>query len=256
MLVKAKELKGYKLYSLNGEIGAVQEFYFDDRFWTIRYLVANSGSWLTGRQVLISPYALVSVRKDTKQISISLSKNQIEESPSLDSDKPVSKQFEAAYFGYYGWPMYWAGPYMWGPNPYLVRDRKEWINATGIADVWDPNLRSTNEVSGYHIQASDGTIGHVDDFIIDDETWAIRYLIVDTKNWWPGEMVLVSPQWINRVSWSDRMVFIDLSQDTIKHSPKYSEDALLTRDYEDHLHRHYNRRGYWVDDPIAKATTW
>jgi len=255
MLVKVKELSGYKLYSLNGDIGAVQEFYFDDKFWTIRYLVANSGNWLTGRQVLISPYALVDVRRDTKRISINLSMNQIEESPSLDSDKPVSKQFEEAYYGYYGWPVYWGGPYMWGSYPYLERDRKDWLEATRIDDVWDPNLRSTSEVSGYHVQASDGAVGHVDDFIIDDETWAIRYLIIGIKNWWPGEKLLVSPRWINRVSWSDKKVFMDLSQDAIKNSPKYSDDALLTRDYEDKLHRHYNRRGYWVDDPVAKATT-
>jgi len=255
MFVKVKELSGYKLYSLNGEIGAVQEFYFDDKFWTIRYLVANSGNWLTGRQVLISPYALVDVRKDTKQISINLSNDQIEGSPSLDSDKPVSKQFEEAYYGYYGWPMYWGGSYMWGSYPYLERDRKDSLEATRIEDVWDPNLRSTTEVSGYHVQASDGAIGHVEDFIIDDETWAIRYLVIDTKNWWPGEKLLVSPRWITRVSWSDKKVFIDLSRDAIKNSPKYSKDALFTRDYEDKLHRQYDRRGYWVDDPVAKAAT-
>ncbi|MGA2083067.1 MAG: PRC-barrel domain-containing protein [Holophaga sp.] len=253
MLVKAKELKGYKLDSLNGEIGKVQEFYFDDRYWTVRYLVADTGNWLTDRKVLISPYALVSVLKETKQISINLSKNQIEESPSLNSDKPVSKQFEESYHGYYGWPMYWSGSYVWGAYPYIARDRKEWLETTGIEEAWDPNLRSTREVTGYHIQASNGEIGHVEDFIIDDETWAIRYLVIDTQNWWPGEKLLVSPRWIDRVSWSDQKVFIDLPMETIKHSPKYSEGALLTRDYEDKLHRHYHRRGYWVDDPVAKA---
>jgi sporulation protein YlmC with PRC-barrel domain len=253
MLFKAKELNGYKLDSLDGPIGEVQQFYFDDKYWTIRYLVANSGSWLTGRQVLIAPYALVSVLQDTRQISINLSKSQIEESPSLDSDKPVSKQFENSYWGYYGWPTYWSGAYMWGAYPTLARDRQDWLETTGVEEVWDPNLRSTGEVIGYHIQASDGEIGHVEDFIIDDETWAIRYLVVDTKNWWPGEKLLVSPRWINRVSWADRKVFVDLSREIIKNSPKYSEDALLTRDYEDKLHRHYNRPGYWADVPVARA---
>jgi len=255
MLVKAKELSGYKLYSRNGDIGAVKGFYFDDKFWTIRYLVANSGNWLLGRQVLISPYALADVWRDTKEISINLTKKQIEDSPSLESDKPVSKQFEEAYYGYYGWPMYWGGPYVWGSYPYLEREGKDRLATTRIKGDWDPNLRSTNEVDGYHIQASDGAIGHVEDFIIDDETWAIRYLVINTKNWWPGEKLLVSPNWINHVSWTENMVFVDLSQEDIKKSPKYSEDALLTRDYEDKLHRHYNRRGYWVDDPAAKAVT-
>ena len=255
MLSIAKTLKGYQLHGLDGEIGRVKEFYFDDLHWTVRYLVANAGSWLTGRQVLIAPYALVSVLPDAKQISINLSRKQIEEGPSLDSDKPVSKQFENSYWGYYGWPRYWSGPYMWGAYPTLARDRTEWIEATGADEVWDPNLRSTGEVTGYHIQATDGEIGHVEDFIIDDETWAIRYLVIDTKNWWPGEKLLVSPRWITRVSWADRKVFVDLSREVIRHSPKYSEDALLTRDYEDRLHRHYNRRGYWVDEPVSGTHT-
>jgi len=115
MLNEAKTLKGYKLDSLDGEIGKINEFYFDDHHWTIRYLVADTGNWLTGRQVLISPYALAAVNKERENIAISLTKKQIQDSPSLESDKPVSRQFEEAYYGYYGWPRYWSGPYMWGP---------------------------------------------------------------------------------------------------------------------------------------------
>ena len=124
MLNKAKTLKGYKLDSLDGEIGKVKEFYFDDQHWAVRYLVADTGNWLTGRQVLISPYALGAVNQEEQHISIDLTKKQIEDSPSLDSDKPVSRQFEESYYGYYGWPAYWDGPYMWGPYPYIVRDRE------------------------------------------------------------------------------------------------------------------------------------
>ena len=124
LLNKVKTLKGYKLDSLDGEIGKVKEFYFDDKYWTIRYLVADTGNWLSGRQVLISPYALRAVNKEEQNIAIDLTKKQIEDSPSLDSDKPVSRQFEEYYYGYYGWPMYWYGPYVWGPYPYpySVRD--------------------------------------------------------------------------------------------------------------------------------------
>ena len=118
--------------------------------------------------------------------------------------------------------------------------------------AWDPHLRSTHDVSGHHIQATDGEIGHVEDFIIDDETWAIRYLIIDTRNWWPGKKVLVSPRWIERVSWSELKVFVNLPRETIKQSPEYTEESLLTRDYETRLHRHYNRQGYWVDEPAGK----
>ena len=187
MLSKAKTLKGYKLDSLDGERGKVKEFYFDDRHWTIRYLVADTGNWLTGRQVLISPYALVAVIKEEQHIVVELTKKQIEDSPSLDYDKPVSQQFEEAYYGYYGWPMYWSGTYMWGDYPNIVRDREKWKPTARGEKYWNPNLRSTDRVSGYGIQATDGEIGHVEDFLIDDKTWAIRYLIVDTKNWWPGK---------------------------------------------------------------------
>jgi len=251
MLRKAKTLKGYTLDSLDGEIGKVKEFYFDDQHWTVRYLVADTGNWLTGRQVLISPYALVAVIKEEKHIAVDLTKKQIEDSPSLDSDKPVSRQFEEAYYGYYDWPMYWDGPYTWGFYPYILRDLEQRRERSPGEKAWDPHLRSSRDVSGHHIQATDGEIGHVEDFIIDDETWTIRYLIIDTQNWWPGKKVLVSPQWIERVSWSEAKVFVTLSRETIKRSPEYTDWSLLTRDFEIDLHRHYNRPGYWDAEPIT-----
>ena len=247
MLCKIKTLMGYKLDTLNGEIGTVKEFYFDDQHWTIRYLVADTGNWLTGKQVLISPYALVDVNKVDQLVAINLTKKQIEDSPSLDSDKPVSRQFEEAYYGYYEWPMYWDGPLMWGTYPNIVRDCEKWRECSQGEKAWDPHLRSTQEVSNYNIQATDGEIGHVEDFVIDDESWAIRYLIIDTQNWWPGKKVLVSPQWIERVSWSESKIFINHARETIKQSPEYTEESSITRDYETGLHRHYKRHGYWVD---------
>jgi uncharacterized protein YrrD len=247
MLFKVRTLKGYTLHSIDGEIGKIEEFYFDDRHWTIRYLVADTGKWLTGRQVLISPYALVNLNKEKQFIVIDLTKKQIEDSPSLNHDKPVSRQFEEAYFGYYGWPMYWGGPLAWGNYPNIERDSAKWKVPAQGEKAWDPDLRSTLEVSGYNIQAEDGEIGHVDDFIIDDETWAIRYLIIATRNWWPGKKILVSPHWIERVSWNESKVFVNLSLETIKQSPEYTEDSLITRDYETKLHLHYNRKGYWVE---------
>jgi uncharacterized protein YrrD len=252
MLCKAKTLKGYTLNRLDGEIGKVKEFYFDDQHWTIRYLVADTGNWLTDRQVLISPYAMVAVNKEEQNIEINLTKKQIEDSPALDSDKPVSRQFEDAYYGFYGWPMYWGGPNMWGAYPFIVHDSEKWIEADRIEKTWDPYLRSTHDVTGHRIQAADGEIGHVEDFIIDDETWAIRYLVIDTRNWWPGKKALISPKWIERVSWLESKVFVNLPCETIKQSPEYTEESLLTRDYEASLHRHYNRQGYWVDEPAGK----
>jgi hypothetical protein len=119
--------------------------------------------------------------------------------------------------------------------------------------AWDPNLRSTHDVSGHNIQASDGQIGHIDDFILDDETWAIRYLIIDTRNWWPGKKVLISPRWIDHINWSESKVFVNLLRETIRQSPEYTDESLLTRDYEIELHQRYNLPGYWGDELAAQA---
>jgi hypothetical protein len=251
MLSKAHTLKGYQLDALDGEIGRVKEFYFDDRFWTIRYLVANTGAWLIGRQVLIAPYALEAINAPEQTIVTGLTKEQIKASPALDSDKPVSRQFEESYYGYYGWPAYWQGPYSWGYSPTLERNRERRYVPIPGEKAWDHHLRSTHAVSGYTLHATDGAIGHVEDFIIDDETWVIRYLIINTGNWWPGKKILVSPEWIQRVSWSESSVYVELSRATIQSSPEYTNDSRLTRDYEIGLHGHYNRKGYWIEELVA-----
>jgi sporulation protein YlmC with PRC-barrel domain len=252
MLIKASSLKDYKLVSLDGELGKVKEFYFDDKHWTIRYLVADTGNWLTGKQVLISPYALKFADKDEQNIEVNLTKKQIEDSPSLNSDRPVSQQFEQDYYGYYGWSGYWNGPYMWGMYPNLLRGREIMDAPIQNEKKWDPSLRSTLEIIGYNIQAADGEIGHISDFIIDDETWAIRYIIIATQNWWPGKKVILSPKWFENVNWSESKIFTKLSQEEIKQSPEYTEESLLSRDYESSLHHHYNRQGYWLDEHAAK----
>jgi len=259
VLDQAKTIKGYKLNSLDGEIGKIKEFYFDDQYWAIRYLVADTGNWLTNRQVLISPHALTGVNKDAQNINVNLTKKQIRDSPSISSDEPVSQQFEETYYDYYAWPYYWSGPYMWGyypfPYPYVMRNSEELPKSNLSGKKWDPHLRNTRAVTGYDIQAKDGEIGHVEDFIIDDETWAIRYLIVDTRSWWAGKMVLVSPRWIKSISWKESAVFVNLNRATIKQSPEYIEGSPLNREYEAELHRHYNFEGYWVDEPNVTKTS-
>ena len=251
MLSKINALKGYKLDAIDGEIGRVKEFYFDDRRWTIRYLVANSGAWLIGRQVLIAPYALAAINVPEASIAIDLTKKQIQDSPALDSDKPVSRQFEESYYGYYGWPAYWQGPYNWGYSPNLERDLENNHIPMPGEKPWDHHLRSTQAVSGYHLRARDGEIGHVEDFIVDDEAWAIRYLIINTGDWLAGKKVLVAPQWIERVSWSEASVLVDLSREAIQQAPEYTNDTRLTRDYEIGLHAHYNHKGYWVGELVT-----
>jgi len=252
MLRQAKEFKSFKLRARDGDIGNAREFYFDDRYWTVRYLVADTGNWISNTRVLISPYALNPANEAERVLPVDLTKEQIEESPPLDSDQPVSRQYEMQYYDYYGWPYYGYGPYSWGASPYIVRDREAWKEAVGREEAWDPNLHSTSDVTGHRIQALDKEIGHVEDFIIDDETWSIRYLVVDTKNWWAGKHVLVSPQWIERVSWAELKVFINLSSEVIERSPEYTPESL-SRDYEADLYRHYDRRGYWADELPAKG---
>ena len=239
MLDKARTLVGYKLQSLDGEIGTVKDFYFDDHYWTIRYLVADTGEWLVSRQVLISPHSLAGVDSDQGSIAVKLTKDQIEHSPSLNRDKPVSRQFERAYFGFYGLPVYFG----FEPDRIKAGNSAQTRKKRG-----DPDLRSTHDVSGHHVEASDGEIGHVEDFLIDDETWVIRYLIVDTKDWLPGKRVLISPKWIERVSWSEKQVVVDLTRDAIQQAPEYTDSPPLTRDQEIALHRHYKRPGYWDAD--------
>ena len=239
--------------SLDGEIGQVREFYFDDRHWAIRYLVADTGNWLTGRQVLISPYALEGVINDGQCIRINLTKKQIEDSPSLETDIPVSQQFEQTYYGYYGWPLYWRGPYMWGNYPYIVRNSELWKKNTQVEkSLGYLSLRSTHAVMVTIYTPQTVRFGHVEDFIIDDETWAIRYLVINTKNFWPGNKVLISTKWIKHVSWGESKVFVKLSREAIMKSPEYTEESLLTRNYESALHKHYNLHGYWVDEPVSE----
>jgi len=244
-LHRADNLSDFALRGIDENIGTIKGFYFDDRHWTIRYIIANTGNWLTGRQVLISPYSLDAVYNEEKFIAVNLTQKQIEDSPTFETDQAFSRQFEDEYNTYYGLPTYWNGPNMWGTEPRITRGANMRRELAPGEQMGDRQLHNTSDVNGYDIEASDGEIGDVKDFIIDDETWAIRYLIVDTGGWLPGKKVLIAPQWIERVSWEESKVFINLSRDAIEKSPEFTEE--LTRDYEAGLYKHYNRQGYWID---------
>jgi hypothetical protein len=251
VLSNVKTLKGYILKGKDGEMGSVKDIYFDDHNWAVRYLVADTGTWLMDRQVLISPHALIRVSPELECISVDLTKKQISDSPPLEMDLPVSSQFEESYHGYYGWPAYWGSSSLWGTLPRIINDPVEVSPPRGHA--WDPHLRSALSIDGSHIQAKDGEIGHVYDFVLDDEHWAIRYMIVDTHNWWLGKKGIISPRWIDRVSWNESKVFLGLTCDAIEHSPEYREKVLLNKDYEIDLHEHYERKVYWEDNQIEKS---
>jgi hypothetical protein len=202
--------------------------------------------------VLLAPYALAFVDVAAASISTTLTKQQIIDNPALDADKPVSQQFETDFYNYYGWPAYWTGPFSWGFYPYLERDKAKWERPAEAVFTGkhrpDWHLRSSLEVIGYHVQAVDGEIGHIVDIIVDNDTWEIRYLVISTSNWWAGKKVLIAPLWVDRVSWEERTVTIDLTRQVIQLSPEYDDSLLVTRDYETNLYGHYNRKGYWVKD--------
>jgi len=248
MLRNVTRLKGFEIRARDGEIGTLDQFYLDDESWAIRYLVVNTGDWLSDRLVLVSPLALRQAEWESRRLDVALTKKQIEDSPPIDTHKPVSRQHEAAYLGYYNYPYYWAGPNY--PAGLAVQEEAESAQARAGKESADSHLRSTEAVTGYHIEAADGEIGHVRDFIVDDETWDIRYLEVDTQNWWPGKKVLVSPQWIKRVSWLDSKVYVDLTRETIQNGPEWIESIPVTREYEHRLYDYYARSPYW--EPVAE----
>lgn len=249
MLDKARALLEYKLSSMNEEIGRLKEFYFDDRHWAIRYLQADTGAWLAGRQVLLTPHALNAVSRERHRMVLGVTKRQIEDAPSLDPEQPISPQFEDAYYAFYGWPKYWHGPYTWGSSPQPERALRSDVDGAERQPGWAPQVRRTSEVNGAYVQTPDGEMGHVEDLIIDGDTWAIRYLIISAQNWWPGKRVLVSPQWIQRVTWERWEIFLGLTGDVIRQAPEYTDHLLVTREYETRLHGHYGRRRYWLDEP-------
>ena len=247
MLRSIKELHNYVLEATDGEIGRCSDFLFDDDLWIIRYMVADTRKWLPGRKVLISPESLIEPDWLWKRFPVNLSKGRIKESPPLESDAPVSRQYESRWTKYYGLPQYWSGFGELGAvyNPMVPSAEVQEAHLKMNKSSAEGQLRSAHEVIGYHIQATDGEIGHVQDFFVDDRVWTLNYIVVDTRKWLPGRKVLVSPQWASAVSWSERKVFFELSKAKIENSPEYDPAEPPNRKYEDHLYKHYGFRPYW-----------
>lgn len=247
-----KDMLGFTLGATDGEIGKVKDLYFDDHTWTIRYLVVETGSWLSGRKVLIATEALTNVDWENEVFPVNLTKEQIKNSPDIDTEKPVSRQEEMQLYQYYPWTNYWAGGLWAGgigttgmvtsglhmPLEDAVHNENKEGNEQ---EQGNPNLRSTENVTGYYIRASDDTIGDVEDFIVEDTTWKIEYMVVDTGNWFPGKKVLVSPQWIKEVAWETSSVTVSITKEQVKNSPEYHHGEPITDDYHNNLHKHYGQ---------------
>jgi hypothetical protein len=219
MLQDIKELYGKKLAALDGDIGHVKDFYFDDAAWAIRYVVVDTGRWLMGRLVLLTPHAFAELDQEEQTLQVRLSKKQIQDSPSLASHETVSRQFEEQYYRSYGWPVYWQGGQMWGvsSNPLAFSPQPEDIEARrSMEPVADRHLQSTKGVTGYHVQAVDGLFGHVIGFQVDPVNWAIRNLVVETGHWYKGKEILIPPNKIERVSYEDSTVLVNLTVEDIR----------------------------------------
>jgi sporulation protein YlmC with PRC-barrel domain len=227
-----KSLTGFAIGATNGEIGKVEALYFDDKSWSVRYLVVKTGSWLFGRSVLISPMALQKPDWKEKDFPTNLTKEQVQNSPDIDTQKPVSRQHEMELSTHYSWQPYWGSGFyaggQWGvipPAPLFgervmndVYSTEEVQNETG-----DLHLRSTSQVTGYHIHATDGEAGHVSDFIIDDTTWQIVNFVIDTHNWIGGKKLVIPVENIKEISWAATKVILDLSIAGVKGCSTFDE---------------------------------
>ncbi len=243
MLRSIRYLEGDAVDATDGTIGHVRDFYFDDQCWVIRYLVVDTGVWLAGRKVLVSPIAVVHADWTLKEMHVALTREQVKGSPDIDTERPVSRQHEMQYSDFHGYPYYWDGARNsdGGMNGHVPGD-----SPRGGTD--DPHLRSCSVVMKYHVHASDGDVGHVEDLLVDDQTWALRYLIVDTGDWWLGHMVLLAPPSIQDVRWFDSKLSVNLTRKSIKEAPAYDPTALEARTQLLRLHEH--------DGHVAGDPTW
>lgn len=239
-----KSLIGFAIGATDGEIGKVKEFYFDDRTWTIRYLIAETGNWLAGRKVLISAGSLLVPDWEGKVFPVDLTREQVKNSPDIDTDKPVSRQQETDLDKYYPRTGFWAGG-AWaggiGTAGIIMPVQESIEQAIQNEEDNDPHLRSTDKVTGYNIKASDGDIGDAEDFIIDDTSLELKYMVVDTGKWFPGKKVIISPKWIKEIKWDTSEVVVNATVDQVKNSPEYDVTKYADEVYERSLTNYYGR---------------
>ena len=253
MLQSAKNLVDYSIEAKDGSIGTVESFLFEEN-WQIRYMVVDTGKWLPGRRVLLVPGVIGKPEGISNVLSVQLTKEQVKNSPDIDANKPISSKQREELHKHYGWPLYWttgSGPVMIPQPPAAPgvstaeqKDLPESDKPERLEKA--PKLRSTKEVIKYHIKARDGEIGHVDDFIIDDAQWIIRFLVVDTRNWLPGRKVLIPPDWAQKIDWALKEVEVDVIRDEVRDSPKFDPSVPVNRDYEVRYYDYYGRPVYWV----------
>lgn len=226
MKLKAKEQIGNSIKTADSPIGLVDDLYFDDERWTVRYLICNTGDWFSGRRILISPISIIGADADQRVIHVNLAPDLIKSSPDISLIRPVSRRIETEFSKHFNLPIYWGGEGVWGSvvNPQLLVKssiKREQVEKILSEKSDEAHLRSINEVIGYHIQATDGYIGHIEDFLIDSESWQITRVIVDTKNWLPGKKVMIPPSEIEKINWLDSQISVKMTKETLKKSPEF-----------------------------------
>ncbi|MGV8952495.1 MAG: PRC-barrel domain-containing protein [Cypionkella sp.] len=250
MLLNTSSIKGYTITATDGAIGKVVDMLFDDVNWQVRWLVVQTGGWFSNRKVLLPSSTLGHADAFTNEFSVKLTIQQVKHSPDIDTHLPVSRQMESDIYGHYGWAPYWgSGPFLGlygyadGRGRYPREDNPEIALEEEILDArrdsYDPHLRSIADTTGYHIHATDGSIGHVEDVLVEEADWSIHYLVIDTHNWVPGQRVLISPRIVRSVGWLDRKIDISVDRESVRNSPAYDPEMVVDRDYEDQFNNYY-----------------
>ncbi|MDW7658392.1 MAG: PRC-barrel domain-containing protein [Bacillota bacterium] len=262
MLVSLKELKGLTIQAKDGEIGKVNDVYFDDRAWVVRYLIDKTGFWLFGQQVLISPASVLAIDMEKHQIRVDLTRDQVANSPKVDQEKPLSHDAENELIQYYHWPTYLgiggmgvggvgiggtdtAQSAAYGqtqvPFPITLSEPRKIVHDE---ESDGPNIISTDHVLKYPVSTSDGDLGFVSDLIVDLETWEIRYLVIEIDEE-KEKKVLIDPEWIDWISWKKRRISVSIKREKIKACPRFDLSLPIQREYENLLYEHYECKKYW-----------
>lgn len=248
MLWKTSALRGCTIRATDGQIGTVSDFLFDDANWQIRWMVVDTGTWLSGRKVLLPPTVLGHADVVNREFSVKLTRAEVENSPEAATDLPVSRRFEADIYRYYGWNPYWGGEYGIGLNdfgggmlsvPVLSPEHQQEVMDDMKRGDEDLHLRSVCAVTGYHLHATDGEIGHISDFLVEDADWSLHFLVAETRNWWPDQHVLISPRMVRQIRWTERLVYVNAVRAKIKASPPYDPSQPIDRAYEASHQHHY-----------------
>lgn len=246
MLQSAREILGYRIQAADGRIGVVSDFYLDRSGWQVRYVVADTGLWLPGRLVLLSPQSVGQPDGENERLPVKLTRQQVEAAPGIERDMPVSRRNELALAKHFGWATYWQTGPLGDEITGSLAAEAGLVGRQAVEGLAGTSLWSCREIIHYRIAASDGELGHAEDFLIDAESWHVRYLAIDTRNWLPGPHVLAATDWIGEIDWADSRIALPLPREIIRTAPEYSDPEAVTREYEENLYRHYGREGYWA----------